>query len=115
MNGPITQNYETGAEDSPSYPRYVQDNSTKGNDDSQRGIGNPRIHIDMGKSVNAIALCAALCGICTAVTIGTVWHSNAREVATESQMRKTQNHVDEMTNEVKRLKDRLEDRNHAVR
>ena len=73
------------------------------------------IQIDNGKSVAAIALCAALCGICTAVTIGTVWHSNAREVATESQMRKTQNHVDEMTNEVKRLKDRLEDRNHAVR
>jgi hypothetical protein len=87
--------------------RPYQSSTSIGRDESQTGFGNPRITIDLGKSVNSIAICAALCGICAAVAVGVTWHSNEREAATESQYRKTQNHVDEMTNEVKRLKYRL--------
>lgn len=116
MSGPITRphcyNGEAG-EVCQSVPCNIS--KSIGKDESQEGIGNNRITIDLGKSVNSIALCAALCGICAAVTVVTVLHSTAQEVSTESQMRKTQNHVDEMTNEVKRLRDRLEDIHHATR
>jgi len=77
--------------------------------------GAQLIQIDNGKAVMAVAICAALCGICAAISITTVWHSETTEINMESQYRKTQNHVDEMTNEVKRLRDRLEDREHAAR
>lgn len=99
----------------PDYPKPYQVSSSIGRDESQNGIGNPRIRIDLGNSVSIIALCAALCGLCAAITVGVVWHSKEREVSTEAQYRKTQNHVDEMTNELKRLRDRLEDRQNATR
>ncbi len=54
------------------------------------------IQIDNGKSVAAVAICAVLCGLCTAVTVGTVWHSNSREVETQARIRVLQNHVDEL-------------------
>lgn len=72
------------------------------------------VQIDLGKHVGVMLFAALVCGICMAVTVGTVWHSKDQEVSTEAQFRKTQNHVDEMTNELKRLRDRLEDREHAA-
>lgn len=106
MSGPITRNEHDVY---PSAPRTIS--SSVGRDESQDGIGNPRINIDLGKSVNSIALCAALCGICTAVTIGTVWHSNAREVETQARMRVLQNHVDDMTSKLVVI-EKLEERNY---
>ncbi len=92
------------------------DNRSMGDDESQRGIGNPRINIDLGKSVNTIATCTAICGICVAVTIGTVWHAKTfeqdvlsrvavheenidaknkqREDETQARLRVVQNHAD---------------------
>ena len=85
-----------------------------GNDGMENGQGlQNKIVIDNGKSVASVAICAALCGICMAVTIGTVWHSKQVESDMMYRERILQNHVDEMTNEVKRFKDRLEDREHA--
>jgi hypothetical protein len=73
------------------------------------------IQIDNGKSVAAIGICAVICGICMAVTVGTVWHSKDREIATEAQLRKTQNHEDELTAQVKYLTKLLENRNVTTR
>src|SRR5690242_308092 len=72
------------------------------------------IQIDIGKHLAAVIALAAICGGCLAITVGTVWHSKEREVETQARIRVLQNHVDEATNEVKRLKDRLED-HHATR
>jgi hypothetical protein len=82
--------------------------SFEGEDDSENKGNISRIHIDLGKSVNSITLCAAFCGICAAVTVMTVWHSKDREIATESQLRKTQNHEDELTAQVKYLSKLIE-------
>ena len=98
-------------------PYQPIDNRSIGEDSHQEGYGNPRIHIDLGKSVSAISLCAAICGICVAVTVLTVWHSKefevqtiqkiedqskniddknkAREVETQAQIRVLKNHIDE--------------------
>ena len=102
------------------YDPYRIDNRSIGRDESQDGIGNPRIHIDLGKSVSAISLCAAICGICAAVTVLTVWHSKdfevqtiqkiedqskdidkknkEREVETQAQIRILKNHIDDAYN-----------------
>jgi len=97
MSGPITENYEAENVVSPSRPR---DFIHAGDDSHQEGFGNPRITIDLGKSVNSIAICAALCGICVAVTIGTVWHSNERETETQAQIRVLKNHIDDAYNKL---------------
>jgi len=111
MNGPTTRPLAE-VDAAPSYPKAYS--KSVGGDDEESNSGNiNKIVIDLGKSVSSIALCAAFCGICVAITIGTVWHSKEREVSTEAQYRKTQNHVDEMTNELKRLRDRLEDKDRA--
>lgn len=73
------------------------------------------VQIDLGKHLATMIVCAIISGVCVSATWLTISHSEAREVAAEAQSRKTQNHVDEMTNELKRLKDRLEDREHATR
>lgn len=73
------------------------------------------VQVDLGKHAATVVIAAIVCGFCLAATALTIQHSEAREVSTEAQMRKTQNHVDEMTNELKRLRDRLEDREHATR
>lgn len=99
---------------SPSYPRAFS--KSTGGDASDDNTGNiNKIHIDLGKSVNAIALCAAFCGICMAVTAlmylrmsDREYQTQQREVSTEAQMRKTQNHVDEMTATLKALETKLE-------
>lgn len=118
----MSQSTETGTFDEGRPLPYRAISSSVGRDESQSGIGNPRITIDMGKSVNAIALCAAFCGICMAATVLMYFRASDREyatqqqeVSTEAQFRKTQNHVDEMTNELKRLRDRLEDKSRAPR
>jgi uncharacterized protein YlxW (UPF0749 family) len=82
---------------------------------SSYGGGATVVQIDIGKHFFAIIVMSIICGVSAAVAVGTVWHSKDREVATEAQYRKTQNHVDEMTNELKRLKDRLEDYENATR
>lgn len=89
-----------------------RDRINGGNDESQRGIGNPRITIDFGKSAHSLALCAAFCGICAAVTVVTVYHSSAREVETQARLRVMQNHIDENT-ALLRVSQQLEEKYHA--
>jgi hypothetical protein len=62
------------------------------------GDGNVnRIFIDFGKQANSTFISAAICGICLAVTVGTVWHSKEREIETQARIRVLQNHIDENT------------------
>lgn len=96
------------------YPRPMS-KSIGGESMDNAGGQQVKVVVDNGKSVNALVTCASICGICLAATVGTVWHSKQRESDTEYRARILQNHVDEMTNEVKRLKDRLEDRDNASR
>lgn len=56
---------------------------------------SPSAAVNLGGGFS-VALCAALCGICTAVTVGTVWHSKERETETQARIRVLQNHVDEL-------------------
>lgn len=51
------------------------------------------IQIDNGKAM----VCAAICGICLAATVGTIWHSKERETETQARIRVLQNHIDENT------------------
>lgn len=78
--------------------------------------------LTIDKSVSKVAAWAMLviiglgilCGICVAVTVGTVWHSKEYETETNSRVRVLQNHVDELTSKVRDF-ERTEDRYHAVK
>ncbi len=106
MSGPHTIPLDGPA---PDYPKPF-DNDSVGGDNNKGQTGNvSRIHIDFGKMANPIFYCAAFVGICAAVTIGTVWHSKTWETETQYRVRILQNHVDENTNELKRLCDKLGD------
>ena len=94
MSEPITTEMDVA----PSYARSYS--KSVGHDESQHGVGNPRINIDLGKSVNAITLCAAICGICMAITVMTVWHSQERETETQAQIRVLKNHIDDAYNKL---------------
>lgn len=54
-------------EPAPDYPKPYPTSSSVGHDDSQKGVGNLKLNIDLGKSVNVIGLCATLCGISLAI------------------------------------------------
>lgn len=91
-----TRPFDTESGETPSYPRNYS--KSMGQDASDNNTGNiNKIEIDLGKSVNSIALCAVICGICLAITVGTVWHSKEREVETQARIRVLQNHIDENT------------------
>ena len=96
----MSQSTETGTYDEGRPLPYRAISSSVGRDESQSGIGNPRITIDLGKSVSTITLCAAFCGICAAVTIITVWHTAAREAETQAQIRVLKNHIDDAYNKL---------------
>ena len=55
------------------------------------------IQIDNGRAIAVTGICAAICGICLAATIGTIWHSKERETETQARIRVLQNHIDENT------------------
>lgn len=63
------------------------------------------IQIDNGKAVNLVGVCAAICGICMAITVMTVWHSQERETETQARIRVLQNHIDEAYIKLGKLED----------
>jgi hypothetical protein len=72
------------------------------------GSGNVnRVEIDLGKHANSTILCAAICGICLAVTVGTVWHSKDREAETQAQIRVLKNHIDDAYNKLAIIEGKL--------
>ncbi len=72
------------------------------------------IQIDNGKTANVVFMAALICGICMAVTIGTVWHAKRYEVETQARIRVLQNHVDELVAQV-RVSNELEIANASKR
>lgn len=78
--------------------------------------------LTIDKSVSKVAAWAMLviiglgilCGVCVAVTVGTVWHSKEYETDTNAKVRVLQNHVDELTSKVRDF-ERTEDRYHAAK
>lgn len=85
--------------DSPPMDYYQNYSKTIDGDDANSGNIN-RIVIDMGKGIASQWLAAAICGICVAVTVGTVWHSKERETETQAQIRVLKNHIDDAYNKL---------------
>ena len=87
MSGPDTVDL-----DDYYHPGEMRTSRSAGGDIADRNSGNiVRVVVDAGKSF----WMAAICGICVAITVGTVWHSKERETETQAQIRKLQVHVDE--------------------
>jgi hypothetical protein len=81
---------------------------------AEKGGSANTIKIDLGKSVSAIALCAALCGICAATSLFSVYIATRQQADVDAHVRVLQNHVDEATNKAVIL-EKLEESYHAKR
>jgi hypothetical protein len=89
---------------------YAYSASTGTDEGIENGSGNVnRIVIDFGKHASSTIVSAIICGICLAVTVGTVWHSKDREVETNARIQVLKNHADDAFNSSERLREEVKE------
>lgn len=101
MSEPITRNEHDVWQ---QYPRNVS-RSVETDESMKVGGGNAnRITIDFGKQANTLTICAIICGICAASTVGMYLRMTDRERDVNNKLQVSENHWRNIETDVETLK-----------